>query len=100
MAKKSVIKRAEKKAKLIFRYSDRRKKINLALKKSISYQEKIFYITQLQALPPNSAASRQRNRCWLTGRSRAFYKDFGLCRHALRELAHEGNIPGLSKASW
>ena len=100
MAKKSVIKRGEKKAKLIFRYSNRRKNITLALKKSISYQEKLLCITKLQSLPPNSAASRHRNRCWVTGRSRAFYRNFGLSRHALRELAHEGNIPGLSKASW
>ena len=54
----------------------------------------------MEALPRNSAPSRHRNRCWVTGRSRAFYKDFGLSRHVLREMAHEGNIPGLTKSSW
>jgi len=100
MAKKSVIKRGEKRDKLISKYFERRKTINLALKKSASYQERLLYMKKLQSLPPNSAPSRHRNRCWLTGRGRSFYKDFGLCRHALREMAHEGFIPGLSKASW
>ena len=100
MSKTSTIKRGEKKSKLIFRYSIRRKMILLCLKNSTSYQEKLFWITKLQSLPPNSAPSRHRNRCWITGRSRAFYKDFGLSRHSLREMAHEGVIPGLSEASW
>lgn len=100
MAKKSAITRGEKRDKLISKYSERRKIINSALKKSTSYQERLFYIKKLQSLPPNSASSRHRNRCWLTGRSRSLYRDFGLCRHALREMAHEGVIPGLCKASW
>jgi len=54
----------------------------------------------MESVPRNSAPSRHRNRCWVTGRSRAFYKDFGLSRHVLREMAHEGSIPGLTKASW
>ena len=43
---------------------------------------------------------KHRNRCWVTGRSRGFYRDFGLSRHVVREMAHEGMIPGLKKSSW
>ena len=55
---------------------------------------------KLEKIPRNSAKVRGRNRCWVTGRSQGFYRDFGLSRHVLREMAHEGMIPGLRKASW
>jgi small subunit ribosomal protein S14 len=55
---------------------------------------------KLERVPRNSSKTRKRNRCWVTGRSRGYYKDFGLSRHVLREMAHEGYIPGLVKASW
>ena len=54
----------------------------------------------MERLPNNSAPSRGRNRCWVTGRSRGFYRDFGLSRHVLREMGNEGLIPGLKKSSW
>ena len=76
------------------------KNIKQNLKVSVSYNDKLALFKQQQKLPRNSAPSRQRNRCWVTGRSRAFYKDFGLSRHVLREMAHEGTIPGLKKSSW
>jgi small subunit ribosomal protein S14 len=65
-----------------------------------SFQERVSLYKKLEKIPRNSAPSRHRNRCWVTGRSRAFYKDFGLSRHVLREMAHEGSIPGLKKSSW
>jgi small subunit ribosomal protein S14 len=55
---------------------------------------------KLQRLPINSSSIRLRNRCWKTGRSRGFYRDFGLSRHVLREMAHECLLPGVFKASW
>jgi small subunit ribosomal protein S14 len=100
MAKKSMIQREVKREKLIAKYSEKRKIITLELKNSKDYQEKLLNLKKIEALPRNSAPSRHRNRCWVTGRSRAFYKDFGISRHVLREMAHEGDIPGLKKSSW
>ena len=95
-----MIQREAKRERLIAKHLSKRETINLALKKSSSYQEKLVNLKKMEALPRNSAPSRHRNRCWVTGRSRAFYKDFGLSRHVLREMAHEGTIPGLTKSSW
>ena len=64
------------------------------------FQKRLYYKKKLQKLPLNSAPNRLRNRCWKTGRSRAVYRDFGLSRHVLREMAHEGFLPGVIKASW
>ena len=61
---------------------------------------RFFIYKKLEKIPRNSAKVRGRNRCWVTGRSQGFYRDFGLSRHVLREMAHEGMIPGLRKASW
>ncbi|MEK7601962.1 MAG: 30S ribosomal protein S14 [Patescibacteria group bacterium] len=54
----------------------------------------------LQKLPRNSSPVRIKNRCAVTGRSRGYMRDFGLSRIAFRELAREGKIPGVKKASW
>lgn len=54
----------------------------------------------LQKLPRNSSPSRLRNRCSVTGRPRAVYRKFGVCRNVFRQLALEGKIPGIRKASW
>ncbi|HVA12292.1 MAG TPA: 30S ribosomal protein S14, partial [Stellaceae bacterium] len=55
---------------------------------------------ELQRQPRDAGATRQRNRCSITGRSRGVYRKFGLARTKLREAANRGEIPGLSKASW
>ena len=95
-----MIQREVKRERLITKYTSKRENILLDLKNSSSYQEKLLNFKKIEALPKNSAPSRHRNRCWVTGRSRAFYRDFGLSRHVLREMAHEGTIPGLTKSSW
>ena len=95
-----MIQREVKRERLIAKYTEKRESIKQQLNSRISYQDKLVLFKQQQNLPRNSAPSRQRNRCWVTGRSRAFYKDFGLSRHVLREMAHEGTIPGLTKSSW
>jgi len=100
MAKQSMIQREVKRERLITKYKTKRENILLDLKSSSSYQERVINFKKMEALPKNSAPSRHRNRCWVTGRSRAFYRDFGLSRHVLREMAHEGTIPGLTKSSW
>jgi small subunit ribosomal protein S14 len=100
MAKKSMLERETKRKKLVIRYSKRRLNILNQLKKAESL-EIIFELNEkLQKLPRNSARTRIRNRCWKTGRPRGYFRHFGLCRNALRELANDCFLPGITKASW
>ena len=89
MAKTSVLARNNKRAKLIAKYAEKRK----ALKEAGDF-------AGLQKLPKNSSPVRFKNRCFLTGRSHGYMRDFGLSRIAFRELANEGKIPGIRKSSW
>jgi len=100
MAKQSMIQREVKRERLILKHAKKREALKKNLKTVGSFQERISLYKKFEKLPPNSAPSRHRNRCWVTGRSRGFYKDFGLSRHVLREMAYEGMIPGLKKSSW
>jgi small subunit ribosomal protein S14 len=100
MAKKSMLERELKRKKLVARYSEKRKIILNKLKVANSLDE-IFQLNEkLQKLPKNSSRIRLRNRCWKTGRPRGFFRFFGLCRNAVRELAHDCFLPGVTKASW
>ena len=95
-----MIQRELKRVKLVVKYSKKRQEILFELKKEKNL-EKIFVLQkQLQSMPPNSLPIRLRNRCWKTGRSRGVYRDFGLSRHVIREMAHQCLLPGLIKASW
>ena len=100
MAKKSLIERELKRQKLVEKYKKKREEIFIEFAKSQTYEEKLICNTKLQKLPRNSSKIRLRNRCWRTGRPRGFYRDFGLCRNMLREMAHEGLLPGVTKSSW
>ena len=95
-----MIQREVKRERLIAKYINKRTTILEERKNSSSYQEKLASFKKMEAIPRNSAPSRHRNRCWVTGRSRGFYRDFGLSRHVLREMGNEGLIPGLKKSSW
>ncbi len=66
----------------------------------LSLEERMEARAALDLLPANSAAVRWKNRCQLTGRSHAYIRKFGICRNALRLLAHQGVLPGVTKASW
>ena len=100
MAKKNMLEREVKRKKLVKKYSEKRKSLLNELKKENSLQE-IFEINEkLQKLPRNSSPLRLRNRCWKTGKPRGYSRFFGLCRNALRELAHDCFLPGVTKASW
>jgi small subunit ribosomal protein S14 len=100
MAKQSMIQRELKRVKLVIKYSKKRQEILFDLKKERNL-DKIFVLQKkLQSMPPNSLPIRLRNRCWKTGRSRGVYRDFGLSRHVIREMAHQCLLPGLIKASW
>jgi small subunit ribosomal protein S14 len=100
MAKKSMIEREKKRQKLVIKYETKRIELKNSIKKSKSYQEKLDLYTKLDKLPKNSLPIRLRNRCWMTGRSRGYYRDFGLSRHVLREMAHQCLLPGVKKSSW
>jgi len=100
MAKKAMIEREKKRQKLINKYADKRADLKEQFRTATSQREKLALHRKLQQLPRNSAPSRRRNRCWVTGRPRGYYRDFGLSRNVLREWAHEGLLPGVVKSSW
>jgi len=100
MAKKSMIEREKKRQKLVEKYAQKRAELQEQFVAAETQQEKLEIHRQIQQLPRNSAPTRVRNRCWLTGRSRGYYRDFGLSRHVLREMAHQGLLPGVVKSSW
>ena len=100
MAKQGMIQRERKRENLKIKYTAKRETIKQELKNASSFAERLTLYKKMERLPNNSAPSRGRNRCWVTGRSRGFYRDFGLSRHVLREMGNEGLIPGLKKSSW
>lgn len=89
MAKTSQIARQNKRVRLVAKYAQKRKDL----------KEKGDY-DALAQLPNNSNAIRLHNRCAVTGRARGFYRKFGISRLTFRQLALEGKIPGVRKASW
>nr|YP_010904304.1 ribosomal protein S14 [Catenella fusiformis]WCH57555.1 ribosomal protein S14 [Catenella fusiformis] len=100
MAKKSMIQREIKRQCLVKKYQHRRQTIKNTIKQATEFTEYIDIQKELQKLPKNSTPCRLRNRCWITGRSRGFYRAFGLSRHVLREMSHECLLPGVKKSSW
>jgi small subunit ribosomal protein S14 len=89
MARTSILARNEKRKSLIQKFAAKR----AALKAAGDWDG-------LQALPKNSSPVRYKNRCEITGRGKAYLRDFGLSRIKFRELANEGKIPGVRKSSW
>ncbi|MGP1387096.1 MAG: 30S ribosomal protein S14 [Thainema sp.] len=100
MAKKSMIEREKKRQKLVEKYAAKREELLQQFDEANTQQEKVAIHRKIQQLPRNSAPTRVRNRCWMTGRSRGYYRDFGLSRHVIREMAHQGLLPGVVKSSW
>ncbi len=100
MAKKSMIEREKKRVKLAAKYAAKREALMDEFHSADNPSDKFEIHQRIQQLPRNSAPTRQHNRCWLTGRPRGFYRDFGLSRNVLREWAHEGLLPGVVKSSW
>lgn len=101
MAKKSMINREVKRARLAKKYAGRRAELKAVIKdEERSYDEREDARRRLQKLPRDSSPVRMRNRCRLTGRPHGYYRKFGLGRNELRRLAMQGHVPGLVKASW
>ena len=95
-----MIEREKKRQKLVDKYADKRAALKEEFENATTQREKLELHRKLQQLPRNSAPNRVRNRCWVTGRPRGYYRDFGLSRHVLREWAHKGLLPGVVKSSW
>ena len=101
MAKKSMIARENKRARMVAKYSAKRAELKAVLADvNASDDEKWDAQVALQKLPRDASPVRQQRRCQITGRPHAVYRKFGLCRNKLREAAMRGDVPGLVKASW
>ena len=101
MAKKSMIERERKRRKTVQRFAKKRAELKAIIdNQASSDDERRAARLKLQQLPRNASPSRLRNRCAISGRPKGFYRKFGLSRNKLREETMQGNIPGLSKASW
>ncbi|MDE3045193.1 MAG: 30S ribosomal protein S14 [Verrucomicrobiota bacterium] len=101
MAKRSSVAKQKKRERMVKGKWDRRQ----ALKKTISdttksIEERLTAVDELNKLPKNSSCVRLRNRCQFTGRSRGFLRKFKMSRLCFREMANQGLIPGIFKASW
>ncbi|QIK37216.1 30S ribosomal protein S14 [Caldichromatium japonicum] len=101
MAKKSMIERDRKRARLVARYQAKRTALKSIVKDPRSTPEQIDEaLLKLQKLPRDSSPARQQRRCRVSGRPHAVYRKFGLCRNKLREAVMRGDVPGVVKASW
>jgi small subunit ribosomal protein S14 len=100
VAKKSMIARELKKAKLVDKYFKRRQALKIKLKKADSLEQVEEIQKELQKLPVNSNSSRLTKRCKQCGRPHAVYRKFGLCRICLRNRMMRGEVPGGRKSSW
>ena len=100
MAKKSMIEREKKRIRLYEKYAVKRSELLKNYQNEKNFTVKLELHSKLQKLPRNSAKTRIRNRCWKTGRPRGFFRDFGVSRNVLREMAHQCLVPGIIKSSW
>ncbi len=101
MAKTCMIEKEGKRKRLAKQYGARREKLKeIIMDKETSMEDRFTAVMKLAKLPRNSAEIRQHNRCELTGRPRGVYRKFKLCRIKIRELASNGQIPGVVKSSW
>jgi len=101
MAKTSMIQRELKRAKLVAKQAEKRKTLKAIVSNpNSSDEERMAAQAKLNSLPRDGSPCRQRKRCAITGRPHGVYRKFGLGRNKLREAAMNGEIPGLTKASW
>lgn len=101
MAKVSSVEKNNRRVRMHKKYAAKRAELKkVVMNKETPIEERFSAQLELAELPRNSARNRQRNRCGLSGRPRGFYRKFNLSRIALRELASNGQIPGMIKSSW
>ncbi|SFB57674.1 SSU ribosomal protein S14P [Amycolatopsis marina] len=101
MAKKSKIAKNEQRRVVVARHAGRRAELKKIISSPASSgEEKAAAVSALQALPRDSSPTRIRNRDVADGRPRGYFRDFGLSRIRLRQMAHNGELPGVTKSSW
>jgi len=101
MAKKSMIERGKKRERMVKQYAAKRAELKSIMANPATSDEEFFAAQRkLTKLPRTSSKVRLRNRCSITGRPRAFIRKFRVSRIMFRELAQQGQIPGLTKSSW
>ena len=101
MAKLSSINKNERRKKLVAQNAAKYAKLKaIADDESKDETERLIARLKLAEIPRNANPTRVRNRCEVTGRPRAYYRKFRLCRIQLRDLANKGLIPGVTKSSW
>ena len=101
MAKLSSVNKNERRKKLVVKFAAKFAALKaMADDKSLDDGERLMARLKMAELPRNANPTRVRNRCATTGRPRAYYRKFGLCRIELRDKANKGLIPGVTKSSW
>jgi small subunit ribosomal protein S14 len=101
MAKLSSINKNERRKKLVKKYAGQYAKLKaIAADNSADDTDRLMARLKMAEIPRNGNPTRVRNRCEVTGRPRAYYRKFRLCRIQLRDLANKGLIPGVTKSSW
>lgn len=101
MAKRSMLEREKKRARIVKKFANKRSALKAIIKNLNSPDDERWDAQmKLQMIPRDASPSRQRRRCRLTGRPHGVYRRFGLGRNKLREAAMRGDVPGLVKASW
>ena len=101
MAKVSMIARENKRIKMVRKFAKKRDELKKVISDmNISDEERYEARLKLQKLPRDASPVRLQRRCQITGRPHAVYRRFGLSRNKLRELAMNGDVPGLVKSSW
>lgn len=101
MAKKSSIEKDKRRRALVKKYAAKRATLKAtSCNQELPIEERFAAVLKLAELPRNGAKTRIRNRCEISGRPRSVYRKFKLSRIALRDLASQGLIPGVVKASW
>jgi small subunit ribosomal protein S14 len=100
MAKTSLIEKQKRRVKMVAGAAKKRAALKSKMSLSATPEERIEAMKKLAKMPRNTSATRLHNRCAITGRSRGFMRQFGLCRQQVRTLASEGKLPGIRKSSW
>lgn len=101
MSKKSSVEKQKKRERLVEKHWEKRQMLKkIILDMSQPDEERMKAVDTLNAMKKNSSVTRLRNRCSMTGRSRGFLRKFKMSRICFRELANQGIIPGITKASW
>ncbi|MDR0803534.1 MAG: 30S ribosomal protein S14 [Rickettsiales bacterium] len=100
MAKKALRLKQDKRIKMVARFTKKHDAIKDKMSITATPEERMDAMKKLAKLPRNANKTRLHNRCAITGRSRGFFRLFGLCRQQVRTLASEGKLPGVRKSSW